>query len=189
MPLRGRHKQNSTMENLEEKYPHLFKETIWEWGPIRARFILFDQPPEHNISNINLVPKVGEQWVMLQHQNGEWDIAGGTLEPGETYMQTLEREMREEAGAEILSLRLIGAWHCFSLAEKPYRPHLPFPEQYRIVGTGQVRIVHAPLNPHGAEQIAKVECVDIQTAVNNFLSCGRYDLAELYQLVNDLENR
>jgi 8-oxo-dGTP pyrophosphatase MutT (NUDIX family) len=178
------------MNNLEEKYPHLFNETIWEWGPIRANFILLDQPPpENKISNINLVPRVGEQWVMLQHHNGDWDIAGGTLEPGEHFMQTLKREMLEEAGAEVLSFRLIGAWHCFSLAEKPYRPHLPFPEHYRIVGTGQVRIVHAPLNPHGAEQIAKVECVDLQTAVDNFLAYGSHDLAELYQVVNDLENQ
>lgn len=168
----------------------LQNETIWEWGPIRAKFILLNQsPPEHKISNINLVPRVDEQWVVIQHQNGDWDIAGGTLEPGETYMQTLEREIHEEAGADIQSCRLLGAWHCFSLAEKPYRPHLPFPEHYRLVGTGQVRIVQKPSNPQGAEQIAKVEVLDLKTAVSNFLSCGRHDLAELYQLVNDLENR
>ncbi len=178
------------MNNLEEKYPHLFNEAIWEWGPIRAKFILLDQPPpDNNISNINLIPRVGNHWVLLQHQNGERDLAGGTLEPGETYMQTIEREMREEAGAEILSFRLIGAWHCFSLAEKPYRPHLPFPEHFRIIGTGQVRIVHEPPNPQGAEQIAKAECVDLQTAVNNFLAYGSYDLAELYPVVNDLESQ
>jgi len=178
------------MNILEEKYPHLFNETIWEWGPIRAKFILFDQPPpDNNISNINLISRVGNHWVLLQHQNGEWDIAGGTLEPGETYMQTIESEMREEAGTEILSFRLIGAGHCFSLAEKPYRPHLPFPEHFRIVGTGQVRIVHEPPNPQGAEQIAKVECFALQTAVNNFLAYGSYDLAELYQVVNDLESQ
>lgn len=178
------------MDNLEKKYPHLFDETIWDWGPIRARFILLDQPPpDDKLSNINLVPRVDNDWLMLQQGNGEWDIAGGTIEPCESYIQTLERELLEEAGAKILSFRLIGAWHCFSLARKPYRPHLPYPEHYRLVGTGQVRIVNEPLNPPGAEQIAKVECVDLQTAVGEFLSCGRRDLAELYQVVNDLENQ
>ena len=178
------------MDDFEQKYPHLFNEVLWEWGLIRARFVLLDQlPPENKISNINLVPRVGNEWLLLQHEKGNWDIAGGTLEPGETYMQALKREMLEEAGAEILSFHLIGAWHCFSLAEKPYRPHLPFPEHYRLVGTGQVRIVHGPLNPKDAEQIAKVELTDLRTAVSNFLSCGRHDLAELYEVVKELERQ
>jgi 8-oxo-dGTP diphosphatase len=177
------------MDILERRYPHLFNETVWEWGPIRARFVRLDQPPPNDkISNINLVPRVDKAWVLLQHGDGTWDIPGGTIEPGEAYMQTLEREMREEAGAEVLSFHLIGAWHCFSLAEKPYRPHLPFPEQYRLVGTGQVRILHEPINPPGTELIASVACVDFGTALTSFNSCNRDDLAELYKLVNDLEN-
>jgi len=96
------------MDDFEQKYPHLFNEVLWEWGPIRARFVLLDQlPPENKISNINLVSRVGNEWLLLQHENGNWDIAGGTLEPGETYMQALKREMLEEAGAEILSFHVI----------------------------------------------------------------------------------
>lgn len=178
------------MNNLEEQYPHLFKEVTWEWGPIRARFIQINEPPlKDKISNVNIVPRVDGQWVLLQHKNGKWDIAGGTLEPGETYLQTIERELAEEAGAKLLSFRLIGAWYCFSFAEKPYRPHLPFPEHYRLMGVGQIEIIHAPTNPSNAEQIARVECVDLKTAVEYFLSCGRTDLAELYQYAHDMEEQ
>ena len=178
------------MNDLEEKYPHLFKEVLWEWGPTRARFIQLDEPPPADkISNINIVPRIGDQWALLQHKNGKWDIAGGTLEPGETYLQTIKRELIEEAGAKLLSFRLIGAWHCHSLAEKPYRPHLPFPEQYRLVGVGQIEIIHAPTNPLNAEQIARVECVDLQVAIKNFLSYMRRDLAELYQYAHDMEEK
>ena len=177
------------MNDLEERYPHLFKEVFWEWGPIRARFIQLNElPPADKISNVNIVPRVGKQWALLQLKNGEWEIAGGTLEPGETYLQTIERELIEEAGARLLSFRLIGGWHCFSLADKPYRPHLPFPEFYRLVGVGQIEIIHTPTNPPGAEQIAKVECVDLQTTVQKFLSCGQHDFAELYQYANEMEN-
>lgn len=177
------------MIDLPGRYPHLFNEVIWEWGPIRAKFIMLDQPPENRISNINLVPKAGDQYILLQHADGKWDIAGGTLEPGEDYRRTLERELMEEAGAELLSFRLIGAWRCFSLAGKPYRPHLPFPEHYRLVGIGQVKIVGEPTNPTGAEQITKVACVDLNNAVDKFISCGRHDLAELYQFADDMENQ
>jgi len=88
------------VRNPEGKYPNLFDETVWEWGPIRAEFVLLNQPPpENKRSNINLVPKTEDRWVILQHQNGDWDIPGATLSP-----------------------------------EKPYRPHLSFPEHFRLVG-------------------------------------------------------
>ena len=110
------------MGNLENEYPHLFCEVLWEWGSIRAEFKKLDsEPPHHLIANVNLIPRVGDDWVLLQHENGDWDFPGGTLEPGETYLDTLHRELLEEAGATLRSFQILGAWHCISLAEKPYR--------------------------------------------------------------------
>lgn len=129
------------MSDLEEKYPHLFCEVLWEWGPIRAEFKqLASEPPHNLIANINLVPRVGDKWMILQHKHGAWDIPGGTLEPGEIYMEALQRELLEEAGAELRSFQILGAWYCISMAEKPYRVHMPFPEFYRLVGYGQVEL-------------------------------------------------
>jgi hypothetical protein len=92
----------------------------------------------------------------------------------------------EEAGAQLVSFEVIGAWHCFSLASQPYRPHLPFPEYYRVVGCGDVTLVGAPLNPPDGETIAKIDCAPLATIVDHFLSSERFDLAELYQLASDL---
>jgi len=175
--------------SLQEKFPHLFREVLWEWGPIHAEFKQLDaEPPLDRIANINLVPRAGDDWVLLQHNNGAWDIPGGTLEPGEAYMDTLQRELLEEAGAALRSFQIIGAWQCLSKAEKPYRPHMPFPEFYRLVGYGQVALHAAPTNPTGGEQIAAVECVSLKQALEYFKSCQRYDLAELYQFASELEN-
>jgi 8-oxo-dGTP diphosphatase len=174
--------------SLEEKYPHLFCDVLWEWGPICARFERLEaEPPHALIANVNLVPRVGNEWVLLQHQNGDWDIPGGTLEPGETYMETLKRELIEEAGAELHSFKLLGAWHCVSMAKKPYRPHMPFPEFYRLVGYGRVELKTVPTNPPGGEQIIAVECVSLEGALTNFQSSQRYDLAELYQFASEME--
>jgi len=170
-------------DQLASQYPHLFNEVIWPWGPARARFVLLVEPPPGRlIANINIVPRAGDDWVILRLADGSWEIPGGTLEPGEIYLETARRELREEAGAELISLRVFGGWHCFSLASKPYRPHLPFPEYYRLVGLGEIELAGTPENPAGAEQVTTVERVSLATAVVRFNSLQRYDLAELYQL-------
>ena len=174
--------------SLKEKYPHLFCEVLWEWGPIRAEFEQLEiEPPYNLIAHVNLVPSSDNRWVLIQHENGAWDIPGGTLEPGETYMDTLQRELLEEAGAELASFHILGAWHCISLAEKPYQPHLPFPEFYRLVGFGQVKLKGAPTNPLGGEQIAAVKSVSLGQAIAHLNNCHRYDLAELYQFASEQE--
>ena len=69
------------------------------------------------------------------------------------------RELLEEAGAQLLTFELFGAWHCRSSAPAPYRPHLPHPESYRVVGYGEVALVGAPTNPPDGEQVIEVACV------------------------------
>ena len=92
------------------------------------------------------------------------------------------RELIEEAGARLITFDPFGAWHCFSTAPKPYRPHLPHPEFYRVVGYGPVEIIGSPENPEGGEQVASVEFVPIEEAVQRFRDINRFELGELYQL-------
>ena len=139
-------------------------------------------PPLNLISNVNLVPFKADRWLVLRLQTGEWEIPGGTLEPGESYSDAIRRELIEEAGARLITFELLGAWHCFSTASKPYRPHLPHPKFYRLVGYGAVEIIGNPENPEGGEQVASVEFVTIEEAVKRFSDINRLELAELYQL-------
>ena len=166
---------------IQSNFPNLFEDTTWQNVTCRFKY-LNEIPPLNLISNVNLVPFKDNRWLILRLQTGEWEVPGGTLEPGESYSDTIRRELIEEAGAHLITFELFGAWHCFSNAPNPYRPHLPHPEFYRLVGYGAVEIIGMPKNPIDGEQVARAEFVPIEEAVQRFRTINRFELAELYQL-------
>lgn len=50
--------------------------------------------------------------VLLQKRadNGKWSIHGGAVELGETYLQTLERELKEEINVKPINPQLMGIY-------------------------------------------------------------------------------
>jgi 8-oxo-dGTP diphosphatase len=178
------------MDHLRKRYPHLFEETTWPWGPAVVRFERFEQPAEAGrVANVNLVGWAGGRCLLLRLQDGSPEIPGGTLEPVEDALQALQRELREEAGARLLSYRVLGGWLCRSLAPEPYRPHLPHPESIRLVMTGEVELSGLPERPPGGEAVERVELVEPEQAAVAFRAAGRPDLAELYLLAAQLKRR
>ncbi|WP_054958524.1 NUDIX hydrolase [Paenibacillus dakarensis] len=159
-----------------------------DWGIVKADFTFTNTVEEALISNVSIIPCVGNKYVIFQIDNGMWELPGGTLEPGEGYMDALRREVMEELGGELITYEVIGQFDCESSAEKPYKPHIPHPKFVRIVGYGEVNLVGKPLNPVDGEQVISVETVDIEEAINRFEEIDRHDIAELYKLVDLIRN-
>lgn len=173
----------------KEHYPNLLQ--TYDWGKVISSFeVCNDLPPERLVSNVNIVPFINENCVLIRLDNGKWEIPGGTLEPNENYLSALKRELIEEAGARLVSsFTTFGAWKFISTAEKPYKPHLPHPLYYRVVGYGNVELVSAPSIPEDGEKVAAVEAMTLQEARQNFIHAGRADLAELYEMADVFRRR
>lgn len=168
----------------KEDYPTLFAPI--DNARVRAQFVLLDAlPPEELIGNVYVVPRVGDEWLYFIEVNGRYQVPGGKKEPGEEHLDTIRRELMEEAGAEMRDFQFLGAWHSHMKNEKPLLPHLPHPESYGLVGTGQVNVVGAPTNPEGAGHTREVHVAGLEEVIGAFRSNGRNDLADLYCLSSD----
>lgn len=85
--------------------------------------------------------KDGRLVLIRRRDTGKWALPGGTVEWGETLAQCLARELREEAGVEVVELgELCGV---YSRPERDFRFHA-------ITVVVKVRVtppVHSPKNP------------------------------------------
>lgn len=57
--------------------------------------------------------------LMRERIDGRWSLPGGWADPGDTPVQAVVREVREEAGAEVEVVRLVGCW------DRDARGHVP----------------------------------------------------------------
>ncbi|MGW3957455.1 NUDIX hydrolase [Streptomyces sp. NPDC004752] len=84
-------------------------------------------------------------------------LPGGTREPDESIDACCRREIREEAGLELMGTPVwFGAHLADGYKATPYRPHLPHPRKAWLWGVADAAISGPPTNPDGAEQVTEV---------------------------------
>ncbi|MEV6956084.1 bifunctional class I SAM-dependent methyltransferase/NUDIX hydrolase [Streptomyces sp. NPDC051183] len=55
-------------------------------------------PPPHAAVGVGVIVQGPDGILLGRHQRGTWELAGGGVEPGETFGEAAVRELREEAG-------------------------------------------------------------------------------------------
>src|SRR5205085_8625852 len=74
----------------------------------RVNFRMSDElPPPAHVSAAHCLAFDGDLVILTRHVERQWTIPGGRLEPGETPLQCMVREAKEEAGIEVTDARVV----------------------------------------------------------------------------------
>lgn len=171
------------------RYPLLYRPDRWEWASITMSFSA-NLPPDELITSTHVIGFVGDQVLLCRHEGTDvWFLPGGTREPGESVDHSLARELREEAGAQLLGpFHRLGAHLGISDAPHPYRPHLPHPEKAWLWGWAEVAVVGSPTNPADGEQVAEVRTFGLTEAIRLAVSDNRWS-GELIEMAAEQRGR
>ena len=64
----------------------------------------------HTVCKVTDVRDGEGKILLVRHVEGRWQLPGGAVDPGETPSETARRECREELGAAVEPLRLVGGY-------------------------------------------------------------------------------
>lgn len=76
-------------------------------------FIYKDEDPDINLgpstlTGVHTLSFYGDKMVIVCNKKGEWTPPGGSIEPGESYMEASIREVKEESNMKVLKQEYIG---------------------------------------------------------------------------------
>jgi ADP-ribose pyrophosphatase YjhB (NUDIX family) len=115
---------------------------------------------------------------MYYHKTWKWKmgVAGGTVEIGETWQETLGREIFEETGCRILRYQPFGAYRI--VAEQT---------TFRVVCWADVERVAEPNDPDGERGIVEVRRIPYSDAVKYYRGVDAH-FGALYLLSHEIRS-
>jgi len=112
-----------------------------EWPPAQLRvrtYLTARLPPLDRVSSVRALVRQQDRILVVRDLVSVHILPGGRREPGETLLQTLEREVLEETGWTIQEPQLLGLVHFQHLTPKPDSYHHPYPDFLHLVNVATV---------------------------------------------------
>src|SRR5262245_52897012 len=70
----------------------------------------YHEPPQHIVAASALITNPEGKILLIKSPRRGWECPGGQVEEGETLIEALQREIREEAGVEATIGALVGVY-------------------------------------------------------------------------------
>ncbi len=113
------------------------RETVrWRGGAMElqvASYLHQGLPPLAYVTSVRGLLASPRGVVVLRDRDGPHVLPGGRREAGESLLDTLRREVREEAGCSIQSPILLGFAHFHHLTPKPADYPYPYPDFLHVI--------------------------------------------------------
>ncbi|MEC0268590.1 NUDIX domain-containing protein [Paenibacillus anseongense] len=116
------------------------------------------------------------QLVLVRHHSRGWELPGGMREKSESVLQTVRREMQEEAGGELDAIERIGQYLIFE------NDHLVFVKNIYI---STVRILGALPSGFETDGIMLADAIPKQVEIMNDHTFSPYMKDNVYMIVSE----
>ena len=145
----------------------------------RVEFIPFNRGiSEPSVTHAYAIPYVGRHTcIITKRGNGTWVLPGGTVETGETWQETLEREIFEETGSRILRCQPFGAYRVIGNRTT-----------FRVVCWADVEHIEEPNDPDGKRGITEIRFIRYSDAVTYYTVANAH-FGALYLLSHEIREQ
>jgi len=100
---------------------------------VASAYVAPNFPPPEYITSVRSLVFHNGSILLMRNRDGARILPGGRLEPGETLLDALRREIREEAGVRIRDIHRLGFVHLRHRTPKPPQYAYPYPDFFWLV--------------------------------------------------------